>query len=147
MKQPQTKNPPYVGIILQNEAAKVLLIQRDVAARVKNPGKWGIPGGVAEGEETVDQAIRREVMEEIGLSLEAYQLHLVEYDEEEQRERFIFHGRTTTRLSELRLGEGQRFGYFTLDEAIALDLGPFTRRYLERFRGGPPRSPIAIRYQ
>src|SRR3954447_14593123 len=44
---------------------KVLLIQRGLAPF---KGKWALPGGFVRVEETIDEAVRRELSEETGLS-------------------------------------------------------------------------------
>ncbi len=59
------KNPlPTVDVILYNENKEVLLIKR------KNPPYgWAIPGGFVDVGETVEQAARREIEEEVGLKI------------------------------------------------------------------------------
>jgi 8-oxo-dGTP diphosphatase len=46
---------------------KILLLQRDYNAGIKDPGCWQLPGGGVEENETPDEAIRRELKEEIGI--------------------------------------------------------------------------------
>lgn len=46
---------------------KVLLLQRDHSPNIKNPGLWQFPGGGVEVGEKPDEAIRRELEEEICL--------------------------------------------------------------------------------
>lgn len=55
-----------VGGLIVNEAGKLLLVRR---ARNPGKGKWGLPGGFVDRTETVEAALRREVLEETGLSL------------------------------------------------------------------------------
>lgn len=43
---------------------KILLVRR--AAKLPEGGKWGVPGGFMERDETIEQAIAREIMEETG---------------------------------------------------------------------------------
>jgi 8-oxo-dGTP diphosphatase len=50
---------------LDDEDLKVLLIQRDLEPFA---GKWALPGGFVRVEETLDQAARRELQEEAGLT-------------------------------------------------------------------------------
>ena len=54
-----------VGIVLWH-AGRVLLIRRGKPPRA---GQWSLPGGGQETGETVQEAARREVMEEVGLAL------------------------------------------------------------------------------
>lgn len=59
------KNPlPTVDVILYNEKKEVLLIKR------KNPPfGWAIPGGFVDIGESVEQAAKREIFEEVGLNI------------------------------------------------------------------------------
>ena len=51
--------------------SRVLLIER---GREPLKGYWSIPGGAVETGETLDQALRREVLEETGLKVEPVEL-------------------------------------------------------------------------
>ena len=51
-----------IGIIKKND--KILLIQRERGDFI---GLWGIPGGKVEECEHIDKAIKREILEEIGI--------------------------------------------------------------------------------
>lgn len=53
---------------------KVLMQQRDVKPDVTMPGRWCLPGGVVEEDETPKQAIKREFFEETGYQLKNPQL-------------------------------------------------------------------------
>jgi len=57
-----------VKIIISNENDEVLILKR--ASHMKwNPGKWDLPGGMIKKEETAEQAVKREVEEETGLTI------------------------------------------------------------------------------
>ncbi len=61
-------NPPIAaGVIAERADGKILLVLRG-----ENPGKglWGLPAGFMEIDETVEQAARRECLEETGLEVE-----------------------------------------------------------------------------
>ena len=50
------------GVVLCND--KVLLVRRKKGSRA---GEWAIPGGFVEYGETIDVAVKREVLEETGI--------------------------------------------------------------------------------
>lgn len=56
-----------VGGILRDQAGQILLIRR---ARDPGAGMLGMPGGFVDRDETAEQALQREIQEEIGLSVE-----------------------------------------------------------------------------
>ncbi|MEI6296852.1 MAG: NUDIX domain-containing protein [bacterium] len=54
------------SIIVFNK--KLLLLLRDNSPGIRDPECWQLPGGVVEGNETISEAIRRELLEEIGIT-------------------------------------------------------------------------------
>lgn len=67
----QKKFTVSVGAVVTNERNQVLLLDH-----VFRPGSgWGIPGGFIEHDEQIDEAIRRELMEETGLELEKVEIY------------------------------------------------------------------------
>lgn len=67
----QKKFTVSVGAVVTNEKNQVLLLDH-----VFRPGSgWGIPGGFIEHNEQIDEAIKRELMEEVGLELENVKIH------------------------------------------------------------------------
>ncbi|MDE3165397.1 MAG: NUDIX hydrolase [Acidobacteriota bacterium] len=66
---------PLVGVgALIFHRGRILMAQRG-----KEPlkGWWSLPGGAVEAGETLDAAIRREVLEETGLTVEPFRIHEV----------------------------------------------------------------------
>src|SRR5437870_5743080 len=64
--QPRREYPdhPFVGVgALVHRGGKVLLVRR---AKEPNKGRWIIPGGLVELGEKLEQAVLREVKEELG---------------------------------------------------------------------------------
>jgi ADP-ribose pyrophosphatase YjhB (NUDIX family) len=57
-----------VGVtgVITNEAGEVLLLRH----RFWRPGSWGLPSGLVERHETLEQAFAREVLEETGLVID-----------------------------------------------------------------------------
>jgi ADP-ribose pyrophosphatase YjhB (NUDIX family) len=56
-----------VGVAIYNTEGQVLLVQRGKPPR---QGTWGLPGGLIDLGEPLADAARREVMEELGLTIE-----------------------------------------------------------------------------
>lgn len=64
---PYTVQFAQKALILRGE--EVLLIQKG-AGDTHNPYRWEVPGGRMERDETVDEHLRREVLEEVGLRVQ-----------------------------------------------------------------------------
>ncbi|MCX6649108.1 MAG: NUDIX hydrolase [Candidatus Bathyarchaeota archaeon] len=71
---PKNPIPGVAGIVVRGK--KLLLVQR---GREPSKGKWGIPGGVVEVGETVEEALVREVREETGCECTPLK-HLATFD-------------------------------------------------------------------
>lgn len=60
----------YIGVgcgaIIINDNDEILLIKRSESSRTE-PGTWSRPGGEVEFEETIKEAVEREVLEETGV--------------------------------------------------------------------------------
>jgi 8-oxo-dGTP diphosphatase len=65
------KQHPWIGVdnIITNDKGQILLIRR--SKKEKNfPGQWGLVSGFIEWGETVEQALKREAKEEVGVGVE-----------------------------------------------------------------------------
>lgn len=66
------KGKDYIGVgiggIILNKEGKFLLIQRGKKSK-NEVGMWGFPGGALEFGETIEEAIIREVQEELGVKI------------------------------------------------------------------------------
>ncbi len=121
-----------VGIILVNRKGDILLIHRENDPNIPAPNKWDIVGGHVELGESLEEALIREVKEEICLHLESYQKFGEFHDQE--AERYVYIGSIEKRLDELCLREGQGFGFFSPTYALNhLDLGEPARKCLTAY--------------
>jgi len=122
------------ALILFNHENRILLQHRSEDAPAF-PGYWSLFGGGVERGETPEQAVRREVLEELGYRtteprlwrVQQYTHHVVNY------ERYIFVEEYDG--SELILGEGQAMGWFLPSETNALRMTDPTRRIVEAVAG------------
>ncbi len=66
------------GCIIINEKNEILLLKRSRHLR-NEPGMWSRPGGTVEFGETIENALKREIKEEIGVDIEI--IEFLEYTE------------------------------------------------------------------
>ena len=66
-----------VAAALTNDKGEILLQKRPMDAQMA--GLWEFPGGKIEGNETVQECIKREILEEIGIEI-AVDSHLITID-------------------------------------------------------------------
>jgi 8-oxo-dGTP pyrophosphatase MutT (NUDIX family) len=118
------KHNRFAGIILVNPEAEALLQLRSKDDYLY-PNCWTLPGGRVEEGESFEQAILREVKEELGLDLRGHNLFktIVENTLDETTERHIYWGDISERIEDLKLGEGAAWEYFSLGEILRLDVG------------------------
>lgn len=123
-----------VGAILYNERGEVLLQQRDHKPNLRYAGCWTLFGGAVEDGETFDEAIRRELIEE--LDLEVLLTFWLDYEcpartvpGEVVTTNHVYVGQVRRDLNSLTLLEGQAMAYFT-PEAAALQQLAFEQSWL-----------------
>jgi 8-oxo-dGTP diphosphatase len=128
---------PRVGVhalVIKN--MRVLLIKR---GGEPSKGMWGIPGGGVEIGETVDEAVKRELLEECSIDIEVERfLDYEDYIERDKDGKTRYHFIVLYVLARETGGEAKaqsdaaEAGWFTADEAAALNLTPFTRKLLNK---------------
>src|SRR5438552_2422321 len=111
-----------------NAEGKILLQLGDDRPDLMNPNCWTTFGGGIEEGETPDEAMRRELLEEIELELpmKLWKVEAIPIERDGQKfivERFIYVGRIDHAASEIRLNEGQSLGYCGLDDLDKLKIG------------------------
>jgi 8-oxo-dGTP diphosphatase len=111
---------PKCGLLIENKEGKVLLQLRDDDPAIRYPNLWGTFGGQVEEGETPEEAIVRELDEELGyrlsgpeyfgnFPLDGYDIHMY---------RKIDHDLA---LDTLTVREGQEGRFFSLDEVKDID--------------------------
>ena len=127
---------------------KVLLIQRELAPY---RGKWALPGGFVHADETLDEAARRELEEETGITrLYLEQLYTFSDLERDPRERVITVAYyALVKLSDHRIraaSDATRAAWFSVDDLphLAFDHANIIDVALTRLQGKVRYQPIGF---
>ena len=113
-------------VLLVDPSGAVLLQHRDEAAAA-SPNQWSLPGGHLEPGETPQEAARRELLEETGLTVD--ELHPLWNGPRPSEDGFphtvmvhVFGGTTLARQEDVVLGEGQAMVFVPRDEVFNREL-------------------------
>ena len=113
---PRTPVDVAVGVLI-DPSSRFLLTSRP-AGKVY-AGYWEFPGGKLEPGESVEQALRRELHEELGIRIGAvfpWQVEIVDYEHARVRLHFC---KVFEWAGELEMREGQAFAWQTLPVQVA----------------------------
>jgi 8-oxo-dGTP diphosphatase len=107
------------AIILENDKGEFLLALRDNKSWIPFPNHWDLIGGHVEEGETPEEALVREVKEELDIDITEYTFYKKVdcftgdvYD----NVKYIYTGKINIPIEEITLLEGQRAQYFTREE-------------------------------
>ncbi len=120
------------GALLYNSKGEVLLQHRDDKPDIAHPGLWSLFGGAVDAGETVEEALVREIWEELEYSVTEKRLWLIAQQPEAQF--YIFLVPLTVPVEALVLHEGQGFGLFQPQQALeTLSVSPVAKYVLRTF--------------
>jgi 8-oxo-dGTP diphosphatase len=107
------------AIILENDNGDLLLALRDNKPSIPFPNHWDLIGGHVEEGETPEEALVREIKEELDIEIGNYKF----YKKFEcltgdafENVKYIYTGRINIPIEEITLLEGERAQYFRPDE-------------------------------
>lgn len=123
-----------VKVLIRDGQGRCLLLKRSMTSK-GNPGKWDLPGGKAGVGETLDEAARREVIEETGLRIEIGRvLGAAESESPIARIAYlILEGRALS--GEIRLSkEHEEFAWVTPNSLGKLDLVRQFREFMDSLK-------------
>ncbi len=114
-----------MSALLHDEQGRLVIQLRDDKPNLPFPAHWATLGGAIESDESPDEAMRRELAEEIWPAPPVTFWRRFELISEWKGRRFtvdnhVYVGRLPCPLAEVRLYEGQRLGTFTRAEIETL---------------------------
>lgn len=126
------RKPGSKAIVVHGD--KICLVLRDNNPSIAYPNFWNTPGGGIDENETPQEAMIRELKEEINLdATEIIDLGVTTYSDASLVYRF-FIPVTDEQFQNIHLvSEGQHLDWFTFREVLALTKSPHLSVYLETF--------------
>ncbi len=128
----------YAGGFFYNPLSKRVLLQKRDDKAPHHPGIWTIFGGGMEPEDGGDpvKTFIREVKEEMGLNIQREEIKpLCDYFVPSYNTyRYVYYVEKSIPKSEITVGEGEEFDWWSFEEAEKLELGPKTREDLETLK-------------
>jgi 8-oxo-dGTP diphosphatase len=111
------------AIILQNDNGDFLLALRDNKPCIPFPDHWDLIGGHVEDGETPEEALEREVKEELNIELKNYSFYK-KYEcltgDAYENIKYIYTGKINLPIEEITLLEGERPQFFSKEEIPSL---------------------------
>lgn len=135
IKMEQKYPEPTVGALILNDRREILL-----AKSWKWHGKYTLPGGHIEVGETAEEALKREVKEEVGLEIESMDFLILQEainsKEFFKPKHFIFLDfvcRVKSSTVKIDNSEMQEAKWVRPEEALKLDIDSFTRNSIKKY--------------
>ena len=127
------KRRQIASIALLNEE-KFLLQLRDNIPTILAPNHWALLGGGIEQGESPEEAVKREINEEIDCKIFDVQfvdlIKIRNHPQFGEEDLYLFKGKINKPLKEITLFEGQRLGYFSIKEMKSLLMPDIVKEYL-----------------
>jgi 8-oxo-dGTP pyrophosphatase MutT (NUDIX family) len=111
-------------VLILNDKNEILLQKKTYDYPPCPGGFWCPFGGVIEENESAEETIKREIVEELGLKNIEIKFYkdIISYLKEFKVHRSIFVGRFHGNLEDIRITEGAGFGFFDIREIDSLKL-------------------------
>ena len=109
------KTKSQCGLILDNGSGKILLQLRDNKSTIQYPNSWGTFGGQIEDGETPEQAIIREIKEEIDYNLTSPE-YFGNYPFDGYNIYMFRKLDTTVNINDIKVTEGQKGEFLSIEQ-------------------------------
>jgi mutator protein MutT len=125
-----------VASLILNTKGEVLLIQQSKGTN--KPGYWLLPGGGVEFGETAEEAMKRELLEELGLETLTMDFLALNESIDPKGERhliqliFLVKVKDSIPVLDAREKAITGFGYFTAKEIFGMDVRPDCKEFLKK---------------
>lgn len=136
----RSKTQVVVCAIIENVEGKILLTERHDPTDKQAHGKWEFPGGGVEYGESIEQAVHREIQEEVGLVTDVikllpyYHSHIwTGKDKPFHVLLFVFWNRFRSGKIILQNEETSKFVWIDPEKALEYNLLPANKKYIEIF--------------
>ena len=126
------KTRPQCGLIIENAVGEILLQLRDDKPGIEYPNCWGTFGGQIEEGETPQEAIVREIKEELDYDVESPELYRIYSFDGYDIYMFSTINKKTT-LDDFNVREGQRAGFFSREAAASIPCAFNCRKIVEDY--------------
>ena len=123
----------WAGALICNND-KILMILRDNDPSILNPNSWQLPGGGIEEGETPEEAMKRELQEEV--CFVPKDIHFLESFKDGKNTAYIYWVFVTDdEIKNFHLGdEGQEIRFFTVPQLEKIKMASRLKLYLQVFR-------------
>lgn len=120
-----------VCILFENSEGKILLLLRDNKPSIPYPNKWDILGGIVEVDESPEEAIVREMKEELELDLKDFQIFQIFHWPEKIET--VFYKKIDLNTAVTPLHEGQKIQWFSKKELLSMNLAFHDNEIIREF--------------
>ncbi len=124
-----------VSAIIINNKNEVLLQKKSLDYLFSDEGFWCLFGGKIEEKESKEEALKRELYEEINIAFDKFELFQgYDYDcNNFSGKMYAFLLKFEEELSKINLNEGAGFAFFSFDELNHLNLEEYSKKAIEDY--------------